>query len=85
MPLRSSLLSALSEERPMSAKEIVASTGLDEKRVWDGLYYWWNRGLILRSERPIFDNAEVFKGRRGMSRNTRSYYLYLKKRARSAD
>jgi hypothetical protein len=45
--------------------------------VWDGLSYWWKKGLLLRSERPVFENAQIFKGRRGLTRNTRSYYLYL--------
>lgn len=75
--LRDSLIRELGENRPMSAREISKSTGIAEKKIWDGLSYWWKMGLILRSDKPIFENREIFRGRRGMSRNTRSYYLYL--------
>ncbi len=73
------LLSALKDNKPLSAKEIAKSTGLEAKKVWDGLYYWWKRGVLLRTEKPFFENTETFKGRRGMKRNTRSYYLYMLK------
>lgn len=79
VPLKEGLTRALSENKPMSAKEIAKCTGLDKKNVWDGLSYWWRKGLLLRSEKPIFENKEIFKGRRGLTRNTRSYYLYLLK------
>lgn len=45
--------------------------------MWDGLYYWWKKGWLLRSAEPLYESAEVFKGRRGMRRNTRAYYEYL--------
>lgn len=77
--LKDRLLTALSTDTPRSAKEIVKATRLDEKKVWDGLSYWWERGLLLRSETPSYEAAEVFKGRRGYRKNTRSYYLYLLK------
>jgi len=75
--LRGRLLEALSAETPMSAKETVKTTGLDKKNVWDGLAYWWKRGMLLRSEKPSFENVPTFKGRRGYRKNTRAYYLYL--------
>jgi len=77
--LRDRLLASLSADTPRSAKEIVKATRLDEKKVWDGLAYWWERGLLLRSETPSYEAAEVFKGRRGYRKNTRAYYLYLLK------
>lgn len=77
--LHDSLITALSENKPLSAREIAKSTGITEKNIWDGLSYWWKMGLLLRSEKPIFENKEIFRGRRGMSRNTRSYYLYMLK------
>lgn len=64
-PIKERLFAALSDGKPISAKEIVDSTGLDKNKVWDGLYYWWKKGLFL------------FKGRRGLTRNTRAYYLYV--------
>jgi hypothetical protein len=75
IPLRAMLLGVLSENKPLSAKEIVKVSGINEKNVWDGLYYWWRKGLLLRAEKPTFENKENFKGRRGLTRNTRSYYL----------
>jgi len=77
--LKARLLAALSTDTPRSAKEIVAATRLDKKKVWDGLAYWWERGLLLRSETPSYEAVEVFKGRRGYRKNTRAYYLYLLK------
>jgi len=71
------MFTVLSKGEPKSAKEIVSSTGLDDKKVWDSLYYWWKKGLLLRSEKPTVENTEVFKGRRGFSRNTRTYYHYV--------
>jgi hypothetical protein len=73
------LLKVLSENKPSSAKEIVKASGINEKNVWDGLYYWWKKGLLLRAEKPTFENQENFKGRRGLTRNTRFYYLYMLK------
>ena len=75
--LKRTLLSTLSRDKPKSAKEIVAAIGMEEKKVWDGLSYWWQKGLILRSEKPTFESTKVFRGRRGNRKNTRAYYLYL--------
>ena len=63
---------ALSEGKPKSAKDVVSATDLDDKKVWDGLYYWWKKGALLRSEKPTYENIEVFKGRRDFRRNTRA-------------
>ena len=77
--LNAMLIKVLSDNKPLSAKEVVKVSGVDKKHVWDGLYYWWKRGLLLRAEKPTFENQENFKGRRGLTRNTRSYYLYMLK------
>ncbi|MCW4046403.1 MAG: hypothetical protein NWE99_02420 [Candidatus Bathyarchaeota archaeon] len=77
--IKNKVLSVFSDGKPRSAKDVVACTGLKELRVWNGLSYWWKRGLLLRSEKPAFDNVEVFKGRGGLTRNTRTYYLYVLK------
>jgi hypothetical protein len=76
---RDKLVAALKDGNPKSAREIVVSTGLIEHRVWDALYYWWKKGLLLRSENPTFESIKVFRGRGGLRRNTRSYYLYVLK------
>ncbi len=75
--LKGKLLSSLSRDKPRSAREIVSATGIDEKKVWDGLSYWWRKGILLRSEKPFFESSKRFRGRLGFKKNTRAYYLYL--------
>ena len=41
------------------------------------LYRLCRRGVILRTERPIYEVEKVFRGRAGVRRNTRGYHLYL--------
>ncbi|MGQ9680578.1 MAG: hypothetical protein ACUVV4_07435 [Candidatus Bathyarchaeia archaeon] len=41
------------------------------------LNYYWKRGLILRTEKPIREFQRFFKGRAGIRGTLRSYYLYL--------
>jgi hypothetical protein len=77
--IRDKVLTILSDGKPRSAKDIVASVGLEEFRIWNGLSYWWKRGLLLRSQKPTFEAIELFKGRGGIKRNTRTYYLYVLK------
>ena len=73
------ILQALIEGEPKSAREVVSFTGVSKETVWNTLSYLWKRGLILRSEKPFFEPNKVFKGRAGIRRNTRAYYLYLLK------
>ncbi len=68
---RDILLSVLSDGEPKSALEIVGVSGLSKFAVWDGLHYWWKQGLLLRSEKPIFEGVQVFRGRAGIRKNTR--------------
>jgi hypothetical protein len=75
--LRDIILDSMRDGNPKSAKEILKITRLAKRKVWDSLPYWWKRGLLLRSEKPLFENQVVFKGRSGFKRNTRSYYLYI--------
>jgi len=77
--MREKLFEAMKDGSPKSAKELLKQTRLVERKVWDLLYYWWKRGVLLRSEKPLFENQAVFKGRGGVRRNTRSYYLYVLK------
>jgi hypothetical protein len=39
----------------------------------------WKRGVILRTETPIYEGFEAFRGRRGFTRNIRAYYVYVLK------
>ncbi|MEM1757308.1 MAG: hypothetical protein QW770_04690, partial [Candidatus Bathyarchaeia archaeon] len=69
------VLRVLSDGVPRSYRDIVASTGLGLRAVEGCLYRLWRRGLVLRSEKPFMESERVFKGRAGVSRNLRKYYL----------
>lgn len=69
----------LSTGEPRSASDIVKVTGLSDYAVWDALYYWWKKGRLVRSEKPVFEGIEVFKGRGGVKKTTRAFYLYALK------
>jgi len=75
--LKDRVFTVLSDGKPRSSKEVAASVGMKEFRIWNGLSYWWKRGLLLRSDKPTFDSIEVFRGRGGLTKNTRTYYLYV--------
>jgi hypothetical protein len=76
--IKHSVFTVLSDGKP-KAKDVVASVSMKEYRIWNGLSYWWKKGLLLRSEKPTFESTEVFRGRGGLTRNTRAYYLYVLK------
>jgi len=67
----------LGDGRPKTHRQIVRATGLGESAVWSVLNYYWKRGLILRTEKPIHEFQRFFKGRAGIRGTVRSYYLYL--------
>ena len=76
---RGKILSLLSDCRPRSFSEIVKETGLGRKAVEGALYRLWKEGRILRSERQFMEAQRIFKGRGGITRNLRKYYLYVLK------
>ena len=75
--IKNRVFTVLSDGKPKSAKDVVASVGMKEYRIWNGLSYWWKKGLLLRSEKPTFESIKVFRGRGGLTKNTRTYYLYV--------
>ncbi len=54
--IKNRVFTVLSDGKPKSAKDVVASVGMKEYRIWNGLSYWWKRGLLLRSEKPTFES-----------------------------
>ena len=72
------VLTVLSDGKPKSHREIVEATSLSDNAVWSALKRCWHKGLILRSEKPLREPHRAFKGRAGVRRNLRSYYLYVK-------
>ena len=67
----------LGDGKPRKSSEIIKELGLSGPSGWGALKRCWMNGNIMRSENPTFERKERFRGRRGLTRNTRSYYLYL--------
>ena len=76
-PTGDTVLNALSDGKPRSSKDVVRELRLSEPAVWSALKRCWKAGLVLRSEKALVGSHSRFRGRRGISRNTRSYYLYV--------
>ncbi len=51
-------------------------TGLPRFALWEGLRRCWVKGLVLRSERAIYEPERLNKGRAGRPRNLRPFHLY---------
>ena len=66
------IIDVLSDGVPKASSDVVKATGLSEYAVWDALYYWWKKGRLVRSEKPIFEGIKVFKGRAGVKKTTRA-------------
>jgi len=73
------ILALLADCRPRSHKEIIQATGLPKKAVEGSLYRLWRSGIILRTEKPLMEAERIFKGKGGVTRNLRKYYLYMLK------
>jgi DNA-binding MarR family transcriptional regulator len=76
---KSLIVSVLADGKPRSHRDIVRETGLSDAAVWCALGRCWKAGLILRSRKPLYESERIFKGRAGVSRTTRPYYLYILK------
>jgi DNA-binding MarR family transcriptional regulator len=76
-PSRLLILSALGDHRPKSCRQVVEATGLTRSSVYNALYLCWKQGLVLRTEKPLYQRERIFKGRGGVTQNTRPYHLYL--------
>lgn len=76
-PTLDKLLNAMKDGKPKSSQEIVRATKLGPGAVWSALNEYWKKGLLLRTEKPIYEASMVFKGRAGIKRNTRGFYLYM--------
>ncbi|MFQ6077456.1 MAG: hypothetical protein ACE5Z5_15230, partial [Candidatus Bathyarchaeia archaeon] len=76
-PTRDLVLSVLSDGVPRSCRELVEETGSSRSQVYSCLFRCWRRGLVLRTEKTVYEHERVFKGRAGVSSHTRPYHLYL--------
>jgi len=71
------VLTALADGRPKSARDVVTTTGIDEKTAFHLLSNLWRKHLILRTDKPLFEYNKQFKGRAGFRSNTRMFHLYV--------
>jgi len=78
-PVQDEILAAFGDGKPKSHREVVKLTGFTKSSIWRALHDYWKAGLLLRNEQPILEAARFFGGRAGIKRNTRVYYLYIKK------
>ena len=78
-PSRELVLAALGDHKPWSCRRVVEVTGLNRRAAYAALFRCWKQGLVLRTAEPLYEHERVFKGRGGISQNTRPYHLYLLK------
>ena len=71
------VLAVLGDGRPKCSRDVARMTGLSRGAAVNALRRLWMRALILRTKLPVFEEERVFKGRAGVSRNTRPYHLYV--------
>jgi len=74
---QAAILAALADGKPKMHRELVQATGLSDAAVWNALARAWREGLVMRTEKPTYEAAKLFRGRAGMSRTTRAYHKYL--------
>jgi len=65
----------MADGRPKSNRDIVNLTGISA--ACNALRRCWERGFLLRTEKPLYEFERVFKGRSGLSYNTRPFHLYI--------
>lgn len=71
------VLGLLADGKPKSHRDIVRATGWSESAVWQALRRAWEKQLILRTKKPLYEPEKLFKGRAGIRRNLRAYHLYI--------
>lgn len=76
-PVQRKILAVFQDGRPMSLNQVARETSIPGSLVGDALRRLWQRGYLLRTDKPLREANRVFKGRAGISFNTRTYYLYI--------
>ncbi len=77
-PTQNKILAVLGDGIPKTSSEIGQLAGLSRPSVWNALKRCWENGSVLRSEKPFFESAKKFRGRKGYRKNTRGYYKYVR-------
>jgi DNA-binding Lrp family transcriptional regulator len=70
------VLGLLADGKPKSHRDVVRASGLSEPAVWQSLRRAWEKQLILRTKKLLYEPEKLFKGRAGTKRNLRAYHLY---------
>ena len=65
----------LSDGGVRSSREIGEITGLPKSALRECLRRCWVAGLVLQSERPLYESERLNNGRAGRPRNTRPFHL----------
>ena len=76
-PVQRKILAIFQDGRPMSLDHVSKETGISSSLVGDALRRLWQRGYLLRTDKPIREVNRAFRGRAGISSNMRTYYLYI--------
>jgi len=71
------ILALMVDGKPRSHKDIVRLA--DILAVSNSLRRCWERGFLLRTEKPLYESGKVFKGRGGFTHNTRPFHIYILK------
>ncbi len=69
------IIKLLGDGEPRKSNDIIRELGLTSPSGWGALKRCWIVGVIMRSEKPVVERRERFRGRRGSTQNTRNYYL----------
>jgi len=70
------IVGVLADGSVLSARQIGVMTGLSKFALWEVLRRCWKNGLVLRSDKAIYEPERLNKGRAGSSRNVRPFHLY---------
>ncbi|MEM3751338.1 MAG: hypothetical protein QXM65_00060 [Candidatus Bathyarchaeia archaeon] len=71
------ILTIFQDGRPMSLNQVAKEANIRSSLVGDALRRLWQRGYLLRTDKPLREVNRAFKGRAGISSNMRTYYLYI--------
>jgi len=71
------ILDTLGDNKTKSFREIVKITGLSMGAAYSSLFLCWEKGLVLRTKKAIYEHERRFRGRGGISATTRPYHLYV--------
>jgi len=76
-PVQRKTLAVFQVGRQMSLNQVAKETGIPNSLVGDALRRLWQRGYLLRTDKPLREVNRAFRGRAGISSNMRTYYLYI--------